>query len=199
MSSAEFCNSATTGIPVLVNSFPRGCFAFKRLFLIEGSRWQEISQGALMKNYRFLVRTAGAVVLLRPWTPGPKFVPTNAPPCDDYFAGLTLSGDQQTKVDEIHRKMRMRKDAVVSEDKLDMDQKNATLDGYRRMEINQIFEALTAEQQGEVRKRVVALRAAAKREGPTVEEDQPSGRSRPAVPEVGLSRGCPFLRCQPGS
>jgi Spy/CpxP family protein refolding chaperone len=51
-------------------------------------------------------------------------------------------------------------DLVVKDDKLDSEQKQAMLQGFRRLEAGEIFKVLTPEQQKEVRKRLTAQRAA---------------------------------------
>ena len=78
----------------------------------------------------------------------------------DYFAGLKLSHEQQARIDEIRRDMKVRTDAVVKDERLDAAKKDAMLNGYRYLENNQVFEVLTPEQQSEVRKKVAARRAA---------------------------------------
>ena len=59
---------------------------------------------------------------------------------------------------------RSRLAAVVKDEKLSEDQKDAMLDGFRRMERGQVFKLLTPEQQKEVRERVRARRAAEQEE-----------------------------------
>jgi hypothetical protein len=78
----------------------------------------------------------------------------------DYFAGLKFTDEQQANIDEIHRQMKLRTDAVVSDQKLDADKKGAMLEGLRRMENGQVFKLLTPQQQKEVRERVRAQHAA---------------------------------------
>lgn len=78
----------------------------------------------------------------------------------DDFAGLKLTVEQKAKVDEIHQDMKSRLDVVAKDEKLNADQKTAMLEGYRRMENSQVFKVLTPEQQIQVRKRVLARRAA---------------------------------------
>ena len=96
------------------------------------------------------------------------------PPPDD-FAGLTFTDEQKAKIEQIRQAMKLRMDAVVKDDKLNADQKQAMLDGYRRMERNEVFKALTPEQQKEVRKEMLARREAARAE---YQKKQESG-SRP--------------------
>src|SRR6202045_2706840 len=70
-----------------------------------------------------------------------KRVPTKA----DDFAGLNLTDDQKAKIDQVHRNMKTRRDAVVEDEKLTADQRDAMLEGYERMERGQVFELLAAE------------------------------------------------------
>jgi Spy/CpxP family protein refolding chaperone len=87
---------------------------------------------------------------------GPKADPNQT----DYFAGLKFSDEQQAKIDEIRRDMKVRRDALVKDERLDATKKDAMLNGYRYLENGQVFEVLTPEQQSEVRKKVAAQRAA---------------------------------------
>ena len=82
----------------------------------------------------------------------------------DDFAGLKYTDDQQAKIDEIHKNMKVRLDAVVNDKKLGPDQKGAMIQGYQRMERSAVFKVLTPEQQMIVSKRVRARRAAAQEE-----------------------------------
>jgi Spy/CpxP family protein refolding chaperone len=86
----------------------------------------------------------------------PQRVPSKA----DDFAGLNLTDDQKAQVDQIHRSMETRRDAVVKDEKLTAAQREAMLDGYERMERGQVFKVLTAEQRKEVRNRILIRRAA---------------------------------------
>ena len=102
-------------------------------------------------------------------TPGPmpaprKGAPVLRPnrasqPADD-FAGLKFTNDQKAKIDQIHQDMKSRMDAVAKDEKLTSEQRDAMLEGYRRMERNQVFKLLTPEQQREVRARIRAQRVA---------------------------------------
>ncbi len=83
----------------------------------------------------------------------------DAQPTDD-FAELKYTDDQKEKIDQIHQDMKSRMDLVVKDEKLSPDQKEAMLQGYRRLERGQVFKLLTPEQQREVRKRISARRAA---------------------------------------
>ena len=85
------------------------------------------------------------------------------PPPDD-FDGFTFTDEQKAKIEQIHQAMKLRMDAVVKDDKLNADQKEAMLDGCRRMEHNEVFKALAPEQQKEVRKKMLAWREAARAE-----------------------------------
>jgi len=80
----------------------------------------------------------------------------DAQPTDD-FAGLKYTDE---KIDQIHQDMKSRMDLVVKDEKLSPDQKEAMLEGYRRLERGQVFKLLTPEQQREVRKKISARRAA---------------------------------------
>ncbi|HYK51687.1 MAG TPA: hypothetical protein VEU94_18345 [Terriglobales bacterium] len=93
----------------------------------------------------------------RPAAPAARANRSSRPP--DYFAGLTFTDDQNVKIAEVHRNMKVRMDAVVSDQKLGAEQKDAMLAGLRRMENGQVFKLLSPEQQKEVRERIRAQRA----------------------------------------
>jgi Spy/CpxP family protein refolding chaperone len=102
-----------------------------------------------------------------PHTVSPAAGPKADPSQTDYFAGLKLSDEQQAKIDEIRRDMRVRREAVVKDERLDAAKKDAMLNGYRYLENGQVFEVLTPEQQSEVRKKVAAQRAAQRQQKPS--------------------------------
>jgi hypothetical protein len=79
----------------------------------------------------------------------------------DDFAGFEFTDEQKAKIDEIHRRIAMRKDGVVKSEKLSADQKEAMIAGLGRMERGEIVKQLTPEQQKEVLKKVHAGQAAA--------------------------------------
>ena len=113
----------------------------------------------------------------------------------DDFAGLEFTDDQKSRISKIHEDFKARLDAVIKDDKLSPDQKGAMLQGFERMERGEVYKVLTREQQQEVRKRVLARRAAADREQqernrqatptphvPTPQPAQPSPSSKPPQP-----------------
>ena len=77
----------------------------------------------------------------------------------DYFAGLNYSEEQRAQIEQIQRNTKAMMDAVVKDDKLNSDQKDAMLLGYRRLQNGEIYKVLTPAQQKEVRQRVQASRA----------------------------------------
>ena len=79
-------------------------------------------------------------------------------PLDD-FAGLTYTDEQKAKIDQIRQTTRQRMDAVRKDEKLTPEAKQAMLEGYQRLEIGELFEVLTPEQQTEVRKKAQARHA----------------------------------------
>jgi hypothetical protein len=86
-----------------------------------------------------------------------------ASPADD-FAGLQYTDDQKARIDQIHQDMKSRMDAVVKDEKLTAEQRDAMLAGYQRMERSQVFKVLTTQQQKEVLRRIRARRAAEQKE-----------------------------------
>jgi len=121
----------------------------------------------------FFLGTAPGLTRAQSSPPSPVQTPHNASPVvrprrntspTDDFAGLKFSDDQKVKIDQIHQDMKFRMDTVVKDQGLSAEQKDAMLEGYRRMERGQVFKVLTPEQQIEVRKKVGARRAAEQEE-----------------------------------
>ena len=92
----------------------------------------------------------------------PRPVPKKVTGPLDYFEGLTYTDEQKAKIDEIHKQTKARLDTVVRDDKLSPEQRDAMVQGYRRIEAGEIFELLTPGQQKEVQERAKAHRAAMK-------------------------------------
>jgi len=90
----------------------------------------------------------------------PEAQPKKGNPPPDDFAGLTYTAEQQAKIDQIRQTADHRIEAVKKDEKLSPDAKEAMLAGYRRIEIQELFQVLTPEQQAEVSKRAHARRAA---------------------------------------
>jgi Spy/CpxP family protein refolding chaperone len=95
-----------------------------------------------------------------PRKPLPMARPKKAPSPEEDFAGLTYTDEQKAKIDKIHQDMKVRTDAVVKDEKLTPEQRDAMLAGYERMGRSQVFKVLTPEQQKEVLKRVRARHVA---------------------------------------
>ncbi len=79
----------------------------------------------------------------------------------DLLEGLTLTDDQQAKIDQIREDTKSRLAAVANDKKLSPEAANAMFQGLQRIENSKILEVLTPEQQQEVRRRLSAWRAAA--------------------------------------
>ncbi|HET7756973.1 MAG TPA: hypothetical protein VFK87_06935 [Steroidobacteraceae bacterium] len=88
------------------------------------------------------------------------------------FAGLSYTPEQQAKIDQIHRDTQTRLDTVSRDAKLGPEQKDAMLEGYRRIERAQVFNVLTPEQQRQVRNRALERRTAAQKERQKKQEPQ---------------------------
>lgn len=82
----------------------------------------------------------------------------------DYFVGLTLTDDQKSKIAQIRQNAELRREAVVKNEKLSQSRKSGMLEVLQRIEISKIFKVLTPDQQTEVRKRMMARRAAEQQE-----------------------------------
>ena len=102
---------------------------------------------------------APAPVQTVPYAAAPGVRPKREATPEDDLAGLTYTDEQKAKIDKIRETAKMRADAIKRDEKLNPDQKQAMLDGYRRMEIREIFGVLTPEQQAEVRKKALARQA----------------------------------------
>lgn len=77
---------------------------------------------------------------------------------ENILAGLTLTDDQKAKIARIRQDMKAHMDLVAKDNRNTQDQKQAMLEGLERMERRQVFQALTAKQREEVRKRIMAQR-----------------------------------------
>jgi hypothetical protein len=137
-------------------------------------------------------------------TPPPAQTPPMAPPParpnratvpTDDLAGLNFTDDQKARINKIHEDFMARMDTVIKDDKLSPDQKRAMLQGFQHMERGEVYRVLTREQQVEVRKRILARRAAAPKEQqeknrqappiqpvPTQQPAQPSQSLKPPPP-----------------
>jgi hypothetical protein len=82
----------------------------------------------------------------------------SVPPSD--FVGLNYTDEQKAEIAKVHRDMESHKAAIVKDEKLTPDQKNAMILGYTRMEYGRVYQALSPEQQRQVRQRMVARRTA---------------------------------------
>jgi Spy/CpxP family protein refolding chaperone len=89
--------------------------------------------------------------------------PRNSTPPPDLLEGLTLTDDQQVKIDQIRKDTRSRLAAVANDKRLSPEATDAMLRGFQRIENGKIFEVLTPEQQREVRRRLSGWRAASGR------------------------------------
>ena len=78
----------------------------------------------------------------------------------DIFAGLTFTPEQQAKIRRIHQDFKSRREAVVQDDKLSADQKQAMMEGFHRLENGEVFKVLTPEQQKQIRESAAARRTA---------------------------------------
>jgi hypothetical protein len=100
--------------------------------------------------------------------------PAHASRAEDELAGLTFTEDQKAKIDQIHQDMKPRMDIVVKDPSSSPAQKRAMLEGLARMERRQVFQLLTPEQQSEVRKKVLARRAAEREQSKQKQQSQPN-------------------------
>ena len=98
----------------------------------------------------------------------------------DLLAGLTLTDEQQAKVDQIRADTKSRLAAVAKDERLGPEVKNAMLVGFQRIENNKIIEVLTLDQKREVRMRIAEWRAAKQPpQHPPQQPPVPEGNSQP--------------------
>ena len=83
---------------------------------------------------------------------------TQRDPYADAFGGLTYTPEQKEVINKIKQDIAARKAAVLKDDKLTEEQKDAMLTGYTRIEHGLIFKELTPEQKSQVTTRVRASR-----------------------------------------
>ena len=76
------------------------------------------------------------------------------------FDGLTYTNQQKAEIDKIHQDTEARKAVVAKDGQLSVDQKDAMLLGYTRMEYGQVFRVLSSEQQKQVRQKLTARKDA---------------------------------------
>lgn len=106
-----------------------------------------------------------APALARPQSPAPPIVQPSASgtqqdPYAEAFSGLSYSDKQKEAISKLRQDIDLRKTAVIKDEKLSSDQKDAMLTGYVRIEYNLIFKELTPEQQKLVSARMRARREA---------------------------------------
>jgi hypothetical protein len=170
-------------------------------------------KGFCMKKGRFAKRVAVVVGFLFPFAmpalsqaPSQPLSPAQIPHvaahvarpahsshAEDELAGLTFTEDQKAKIDQIHQNMKPRMDVVVKDPTSSAVQKRAMLEGLARMERRQVFQLLTPEQQSEVRNKVLARRAAERKQNKQNPQSQPNLPSaagiHPATESSGATKG----------
>ncbi len=103
--------------------------------------------------------------------------PYPGPP--DILSGLTLSGDQKGKINQIREDVKARLAAVAQDKKLSPEVTDAMVQGYRRIENSEIFSVLTPDQQREVRKRMSDWKAAAHQRQQPLQRSSVPGKTLP--------------------
>ena len=84
---------------------------------------------------------AGQAQTPTPAIPGSQADSSSSPA--EYFEGLDYTPEQKAQIDKIHRDADMKRAAVVKDDKLNQDQKDAMIAGFTRLEYGSIFKVLT--------------------------------------------------------
>lgn len=86
--------------------------------------------------------------------------PANTTAEDAILSGLSLTEDQKAKIAGFHKELRNHVDLVIKDNRNTKDQKEALIEGMRRMERREVFMVLTPEQQQEVMKKSASKSAA---------------------------------------
>jgi hypothetical protein len=73
---------------------------------------------------------------------------------------LTFTDDQKAKIAQIRQNAKLRREAVVKNERLTQGQKDVTLERLQSLENSEIFRVLAPDQQAEVTKRIMARHAA---------------------------------------
>ena len=92
---------------------------------------------------------------------------------EDDLSGLTLTDDQKAKIDQIRQALRPRLEAVIKDDNSTPWQKQAMIEGVRRMVRSQIFQVLTPDQQLVIRKKRLSERAVEREENREEQQSLP--------------------------
>lgn len=87
---------------------------------------------------------------------------------------LTLTDDQKAQIGHIHRDMQNRMELVVKDDKETIDQKEAMIEGLKRMRLHQILLVLTPEQRSELKKKLSAQQPAESQQNTTFRQSAPN-------------------------
>jgi Spy/CpxP family protein refolding chaperone len=134
-----------------------------------------------MNNHRFVKQLAASgffFLCSAPWltagqstaTPAMR-TPQAAPPAasqgrdagqTDPYAGMEFSPEQRAKIAQIHKDYKVKREAVIKDDKLDEDKKGAFITGLKRLENAEVMKVLTPEQQKVAKARERSRRDAAK-------------------------------------
>ena len=95
----------------------------------------------------------------------------------EYLAGLTLTDEQKTKINQIREDTKSRMAAVGKDEKLGPEVKEAMIGGYQRIENSKIYAVLTPAQQQQVRTKVAGLRAEAQQHRDAAEHAAAPGKN----------------------
>jgi hypothetical protein len=84
----------------------------------------------------------------------------HSPSVEDELSTISLTDDQKAKIDEIGKDTKTRIESVARDEKETSDQKQAMIEGLQRIKLQKVYLALTPVQRAELRKKVLAERAA---------------------------------------
>ena len=92
---------------------------------------------------------------------------------ENYIMSLTLTDDQKAQISQIHQDMKSRMELVAKDSNETIDQKEAMIDGLKRMRLRQIVMLLTPEQRSELRKKLSAHPSEAPGQGTMLQQTPP--------------------------
>jgi hypothetical protein len=92
---------------------------------------------------------------------------------EDYTMSLMLTDDQKAQIGQIHQEMKNRMDLVAKDTNETIDQKEAMIDGLKRMRLREVLLVLTPEQRSELRKKLPARSSDAPPQGTRVQQASP--------------------------
>lgn len=109
-----------------------------------------------------------------PRATAPRMLPPGKPiSIDDLLTGINLSNEQKPRIEQVRKDTRDRMDLVIHDKNENADQKQAMLEGLRRLELRAVYLLLTPDQRIEVKNKIAVQRAAEQQPQRSPQESQP--------------------------